>query len=159
MPKLAHLPGRVVMSGSGVPRCRAFTLVEVAATIFVLALVFTTSITTMQRAYSNLDAARNISTASTILQTEMEKERLFTWAQISDVNYRPTLDASFMRNPDIVSRFSLTRAVKPVANRTDQMVQVTLTVRWRGYDGRTLSRSFTANFTRGGLNDLLIAQF
>jgi hypothetical protein len=64
-----------------------------------------------------------------------------------------------MRNPDIVSRFSLARTVTTVANRTDQMVQVTLTVRWRGYDGRTLSRSFTGNFTRGGLNDLLIAQF
>ena len=147
------------MSGGWVPRCRGFTLVEVAATIFVLAFVFTTSITTMQRAYSNLDAARNISTASAILQTEMEKERLFTWAQINDVNYRPTLDASYLRNPDIVSRFSLARTVTTWANRTDQMVQVTLTVRWRGYDGRTLSHSFTGNFTHGGLNDLLIAQF
>ena len=131
---------------------RAFTLVEVAVTVFVLALAITTSITTLQRAYNNLDTARNISTASTILQSEFERERLFDWASVSDPNHQPTLDANYLRSPAVAGRFTISRSVAAVAGRSGQ-VQVTLTVHWRGYDGRSLSRSFTTFFTQGGLND------
>lgn len=120
--------------------------------VFILALAITTSITTLQRAFSNLDSARCISVASTILQSEMEKERLFSWSAVSDASYRPTLDANFLRNPAIAGRFSLSRSVTAVAGRSGQVVQVTLTVRWTSYDGRALSRSFTTYFTQGGLN-------
>lgn len=134
------------------PRGQAFTLVEVAVTVFVLALAITTSITTLQRAFSTLDTARSISIASTILQSEMEKERLFDWATVSRTTYQPTLDATYLRSPVTAGRFTLSRTVAPVAGRTGQ-IQVTLTVRWTGYDGRSLSRSFTTYFTQGGLND------
>lgn len=137
---------------------RGFTLVEVAVTVFVLALTITTALTTMQRAFSSLDTARNITTASTILQTELENERLFTWAKVSDTTYQPTLSAAHLKNPAIAGRFSISRTVAAVANHSDQMVQVTLTVRWRNYDGRSLSRSFTTYFTQGGLNDLFAAR-
>jgi Tfp pilus assembly protein PilV len=132
---------------------RGFTVVEVAVTVFVLAVVISTSITTLQRAYSNLDTARNISTASSILQTELENERLFTWGRLNDPTYQPTLGAAHLSNPAIAGRFSISRAVVTVPNRSSQMIQVTVTVRWRSYDGRSLSRSFTTYFTQGGLND------
>jgi len=125
----------------------------VAVTVFVLALAITTSITTMQRALSSLDTARNLSTASTILQTQMENERLFSWDRLIDATYQPTLGASHLGNPAVAGRFSISRAVVMLPNRSNQMVQVTLTVRWRSYDGRLLSRSFTTYFTQGGLND------
>ncbi len=131
----------------------AFTLVEVAVSVFVLALVLTTSITTAQRAFNTLDTARNISTASTILQTQIENERLFTWAKLIDTSYQPTLGAAFLRNPAVAGRFSISRTVAVMPNRSSQMVQVTLTVRWRNFDGRSLARSFTTYFTQGGLND------
>jgi hypothetical protein len=131
---------------------RAFTLVEVAVTVFVLALAITTSITTLQRAFGMLDTARNISLASTMLQSEIEKERLLDWASVSSSTYQPTLDVNYLRSPAIAGRFTLSRTVAAVAGRTGQ-VQVTLTVRWRGFDGRSLSRSYTTYFTQGGLND------
>lgn len=121
-------------------------------TVFVLALAITTSITTLQHAYHNLDTARNISTASTILQSEFERERLCDWASVSDPNYQPTLDANYLRSPAVAGRFTISRGVAAVAGRSEQ-IQVTLTVHWRGYDGRRLSRSFTTYFTQGGLND------
>jgi Tfp pilus assembly protein PilV len=133
-------------------RARAFTLVEVAVTVFVLALTITTSITTLQRAFSTLDTARNISIATVILQSEMEKERLFDWPSLINTNYQPTLDATYLRSPTTAGRFNLSRTVANVSGRTTQ-IQVTLTVRWTGYDGRPLSRSFTTYFTQGGLND------
>lgn len=137
----------------------AFTLLEVITAVGVFALAITTAITTMQRAFSNLDTARNITLANSILQAEMEKERLFTWAKVSDTSYQPSIDAGLMSNPNIASRFSLSRSVTTVASRTDKMVQVTLTVRWRSYDGHALSCNASSNFTNSGLNDLLIAQF
>lgn len=132
---------------------RGFTLVEVAVSVFVLALVITTAITTMQRAFSHLDTARNISIASTILQTQVENERLFTWAKLTDSSYQPGLGAAFLRNPTVAGRFTLSRTVEPVPQRSNKMVQVTLRVRWRNYDGRSLERSYTTYFTEGGLND------
>lgn len=144
--------------GAGRASPRGFTLVEVAVTVFVLALAITTALTTMQRAFANLDTARNLSTASTILQTEVENERLFTWAKVTDTAYQPSLGTAYMRNPSVAGRFTISRTVVPVPSRSNQMVQVTLTVRWRNYDGRSLSRSFTTYFTQGGLNDFFYAK-
>lgn len=127
-------------------------------TVFVLALAITTSITTMQRAFSNLDTARNLSTASTILQTEMENERLFTWAKLTNASYQPTLGTVYLRNPAVAGRFTISRTVVAVPNHSNQEVQVTLTVYWRNYDGRGLSRSYTTYFTQGGLNDFYYAK-
>ncbi|MBM3854782.1 MAG: hypothetical protein FJ399_16790 [Verrucomicrobia bacterium] len=138
--------------------CGGFTIVEVAMTTFVLALAIVTSITTLQRAFSNLDSARNFSIAGNILQAEMEKERLLGWARVSDPNFQPTLDSNHLRNPAIAGRFTLSRTLVVLSGRNNQMVQVTLTVRWRSYDGRPLSRSFTTYFTQGGLNGFYAGQ-
>lgn len=146
------LPRALPVRGAGAGR-RGFTLVEVAVSVCVLALVLTTSITTAQRAFNTLDTARNISTASSILQTQVENERLFTWAKLIDTTYQPTLGAAFLRNPAVAGRFSISRTVAVLPDRSNLMVQVTLTVRWRNYDGRNLARSFTTYFTQGGLND------
>ena len=129
----------------------AFTIAEVAMAVIILAFALTTSITVMQRAYLHLDTARNLEIASNILQCELEKERLFSWAAVSNAAYAPTMDASFAGNPAVASRFTLSRTLATLANRSSQMVQITLTVTWRNYDGRSLSRSYTTYYTQGGL--------
>ena len=144
---------------TGRPRARGFTLVEVAVAALVLALAVTTSITTLQRAFANLDTARNVSTASTMLQTEMEKERLFTWAKLTDATCQPTLGSVYLSNPTVAGMFSISRSVTMLDNHSNQMVQVTLSVRWRNYDGRQLARSYTSYFTQGGLNDYYYGGF
>lgn len=133
---------------------RAFTIVEVAMSMFVLALVISTSVTTLQRSFLNLDTARNLATASAILQTELEKERLMNWTTVSS-NFQPPLDPIYQGNPDIAGRFALSRSIAFVANHSNQMVQVTLKVTWRTYDRRQVSRTFTTYFTSGGLNDFI----
>lgn len=134
-------------------RNRAFTLVEVAMAVIVLALALTTSLSAMQRAFLQFDTARNLEIAANILQAEMEKQRLLTWTQVNDATYVPVIDSSFMSNPAIGGRFTLSRTVAAVAGHSAQMVQITLTVRWRGYDGRSLARSYTTYCTQGGLRD------
>ena len=137
---------------------RGFTLVEVIMAVTVLALVLVTSITTIQRAMSNLDSARSLETASRIMQCEIEKERLFTWTAVSNASYAPAVDAQFLSDPSITSRFTLSRSLTTVANHNSLMVQVTLRVAWRSYDGRNLNRTLTTYFTKGGLNDYIYNQ-
>ena len=129
----------------------AFTIAEVAMAVIILAFAITTALTVMQRAYLHLDTARNLEIASNILQCELEKERLFSWTAVSNASYTPTMDAGFAGNPAVASRFTLSRALTTLANRSSQMVQITLTVTWRNYDGRSLSRSYTTYYTQGGL--------
>lgn len=117
--------------------------------VIILAMALTTSLTAMQRAYLQLDTARNLEIAGNILQFEMEKERLMTWAAVNNASYVPAIDTSFSRNPAIGGRFTLSRTISTV--HTGQVVQITLTARWRSYDGRSLTRSYTTYYTQGGL--------
>lgn len=134
---------------------RAFTLVEVAMSVIVLALALTTSLAAMQRAFLQFDTARNLEIAAGILQCEMEKERLFGWSQLNDPTYRPAIDPSFARNSKIAGRFTLSRTLEMLPGRDEQMAQITLTIRWRSFDGRSLSRSYTTYYTEGGLHAYL----
>lgn len=136
-------------------RTRGFTLVEVAMAVIVLALALTTSLAAMQRAFLQFDTARNLETAGNILQCEMEKHRLMSWTAINNAAYVPVIDPSFSRDPAIAGRFTLSRTITTLAGRSNQMVQITLTVRWRGYDGRQLTRNYTTYYTQGGLYEYL----
>ena len=142
------MPHTIFLKGA---RRRGFTLVEVAMAAAMLALVLTTSITVTQRVFAELDTARNLEAAGNILQCEIEKERLLPWVSASDAAYQPVIDASFTRDPAIAGRFTLSRALTVLAQRSGQMVQITLTVRWRSYDAHTVTRSATTYYTQGGL--------
>ncbi len=132
---------------------RAFTIVEVMIAAGVMALVITSSITTMQSAFLALDSARNITSAGQIMQSELEKMRLKDWTTVSAYAAGPTavtIDSSFTSNPAIGSRFTLTRTVADV--HTD-MKSITLTIAWKSYDGRPFSRSYQTYYGRNGLYD------
>ena len=139
-------------------RARAgFTIVEVMAAAVVMALALTTSITALQRGFVALDSARNLTMAGQILQCEMEKMRMLRWETIEA--YPATLDpmpldAGFASNPTIAPRFRLRRDVAPVATSSGVgMKEVTFTVTWTGYDGRSVSRNYTTYYGQNGLYD------
>jgi prepilin-type N-terminal cleavage/methylation domain-containing protein len=135
-----------------------FTLIEVMMAVTILALALTTSITTLQRAFLNLDSARNIETACRIMQCELEKERLLSWSQVSDNSYQPTMDPAFLGNPAVAGRFTLSRQTATVANTADKLLQITLTVTWKNYDGHAAQRSQTTYYGNGGLYTYFTSQ-
>ena len=94
--------------------------------VVVLALALTTSLAAMQRAFLQLDTARNLEVAANILQCEMEKQRLMSWAAVSNAAYAPVIAPSFSRDPAIAGRFTLSRTVVTLPSRSNQMLQVTL---------------------------------
>lgn len=119
--------------------------------VILLAMALTTSLTALQRAFLEFDTARNLEIAGNIMQCEIEKERLFDWPTVSDAAYHPVIDSSFARNPAIAGRFTLSRSLTTLAGHSAQMLQITLTVSWRSYDGHLLSRSYTTYYGQGGL--------
>lgn len=65
---------------------RGFTLVEAMVAAIVLVLVIVPAITTLQRGFQSLDSARNPTTASQLMQSEMERLRLKNWSQIEELH-------------------------------------------------------------------------
>jgi Tfp pilus assembly protein PilV len=122
----------------------------------VLAFAISTSITTLQRGYRSLDTARNITIAGQIMQSEFEKMRLRDWSIIdtyTGTTASPaavTVDASFTSNTFIGTRFTMTRSNTLLRAG---MREIILTVTWRNYDGRSLSRSYTSYYGQNGLYD------
>ena len=138
-------------------RRRAFTIAEVMIAATVMALAITTAITTMQRAFLALDTARNITLAGQLMQGELERLRLKDWSKLEEyqsANSPPEkieLDATFVRDvPNANARFSLTRNI---ANVNSDLKEITLTLTWRGYDGRSQSRFYKTYYGRNGLFD------
>jgi Tfp pilus assembly protein PilV len=130
-------------------RSRAFTLVEVMVASTVLIFGIVTAITTSQRGLQALDTARNLTAASQLMQSEMERIRLLNWSQLESLQQSGatgvTADAATG-----LARVTCTRAITDV--KTD-MKQITLTAAWRGYDGREHIARLITRYGKTGLND------
>jgi Tfp pilus assembly protein PilV len=140
---------------------RAFTLVEVAVAAVVLAFGIAMSIVTIQAGYRTMDDARNLTIASQVLQSELERIRLLPWSSdtggesITGLAASETVDltASFTSNPQIAARFTLLREVAQTVGREATMRDITLTVSWTGFYGVSHSRTFTTRYCKDGLYD------
>ena len=134
---------------------KAFTILEVMLAAFVMAFAIMTAITTMQRAFLSLDTARNITIAGQIMQSEFEKMRMRDWSTVNAYTSGTlTIDSSFTSNSFIGNRFTLVRDVTAIATGTSAgMKQITLTVSWKSYDERSLSRSYMSYYGQNGLYD------
>ena len=136
-------------------RSGGFTILEVMMAATVMAFAITTSITTMQRAFAALDTARNLTIAGQIMVCEMEKIRMLDWTTVSAYpsSATVTIDSSFTSNSKIGNRFTLTRTTATAGS--SNMLQITLTISWNNYDGRTLTRSYMTYYARYGIHDYL----
>ena len=151
------------------PRRRkaGFTILEVALAGFVLTLAIAGSITTLQMGYRAIDTARYTTLAGQILQSQMEKIRLLTWAQLTDSTSGPVAFTTFV--PDVsststsmINRFttasggagtcaqSIVAAPAPFAAT---MKDITLTATWTGIDGKSHTLSYTTRYASTGISD------
>src|SRR3954470_6743869 len=72
-----------------------FTIVEVGITAMVLLLCLSSAIVTIGQGYKAVDNARYTTLAGQILQSQMEKLRMLTWAQLTDATSGPGASANF----------------------------------------------------------------
>lgn len=144
-----------------------FTILEVAMAGFVLTLAIAGSITTLQMGYRAIDNARYTTLAGQILQSQMEKLRLLTWAQLTDSTSGPAAYTTF--TPDVsasstdqIKRFTTTtggagtcyqRISDAPSPFNTSMKDITLTAAWTGIDGKSHSLSYTTRYGKNGLSD------
>lgn len=122
---------------------------------FILALGISTSIIAMQSGFRSLDVARDTTLAAQILQSEIERLRMQSWAAVSALPASETVDLSTIltSDPELAAKFSLVRTKTADAARPGDVMDLTLSVSWRSYDGRAHSRRFQTKYMRNGLYD------
>jgi len=125
---------------------RSFTLVEVMVASTVLVFGIVSAITVSQRGLQALDTARNLTTASSLMQNEMERVRLLNWAQLETLQHAGD---STVGHADS-ARFACTREIADVKTG---MKEIRLITTWRGYDGRPHTARLITRYGRNGLND------
>lgn len=119
----------------------------------VMVLGITTAITTLQRGFQAMDTARNLTSASQIMQSEFERLRLKSWAQIqtmqdaSDTNV-PIASTNGMRT----GSFACVRTIRDLKT---EMKEIALVSTWRGYDGREHTARLITRYGKSGLYDYL----
>ena len=149
--KRAGLLGRAVRRASQ----RGFTILEVAVAASVMAMGLATSVIALQSGFRHVDLARGTTLASQIIQSEMERIRLLSWAGVCALPETQTFDGSafFSDSADVAGKFTVTRTRQPDAARPTQAMNVSVAVQWNTYDGRPHTRRFTSIYAQNGLYD------
>lgn len=127
-----------------------FTLVEVMLASIVLVLGITTSIVTLQRGFQALDTARHMTFASQAMQSELERLRLKSWAQLQTLQDSGDRSVSVTTAAGLSSTFRCTRTIRDL--KTD-MKEITLVSEWNGYDARPHTVRYITRYSKSGLYD------
>ncbi|WP_158305348.1 hypothetical protein [Opitutus terrae] len=130
---------------------------------FVMALGISSALIAMQWGFRHLDVARGNTLASQIMQSEIERLRLFPWEKttptgvVDSIIELPasepvSLASMFSSSAALAARFTVTRTVTADAARAD-VRYVTVTVTWNTSDGQSHTRSSTTMYAKNGLYD------
>lgn len=130
-------------------RAAAFTLIEVMLAGVVLVLGLASSILVLQRGLQAVDTARNLTAATQVMQSEVERLRLMNWSQLQALENRSGTSTP-VDTGQAGGRFSCSRRIE---DYKPDMKQIVLTASWNGYDGRLHTVRLITRFCRDGLND------
>jgi len=126
---------------------RGFTIVEVMVSATVLALGIAGVITVSQSGLQALDTARHLSAASQLMQSEMERVRLMSWAQLQSLQDSGQTVVALDGAP---LRYTCSREIRDLKSG---MKEITLVATWKGYDGRSHTARLITRYGQTGLND------
>ena len=133
--------------------------------VAVLALGISSSIVVIGQGMRTMDNARVTTLAGQVLQSQIEKLRLLSWAQLTGSD-GPSAYATFIPDladatPAQLNRFvvgadkgrcsqSIVDAPAPFSST---MKVITLTAAWDGLDGRPHSVTYATRYAKNGLSD------
>jgi len=132
-----------------------FTIVEVAMATFVMAFGIATSIVVLQSGFKHLDLARSTTMAGQVLQSEMERIRMMSFAGVEALPEQEVFDGAryFAVSDELRDRYTVTRTRNSDSDRPADIINLTLRVTWNSYDGRSHLRSLSAIYAKNGLYD------
>jgi type II secretory pathway pseudopilin PulG len=144
-------PALWARGGHHCDRTRAFTIIEVMVAAIVLVLGITTAITTLQSGLQAIDTSRHYTFASQVMQSELERLRLKSWAQLQTLqdSGENTVAVPAVTGTN-TAVFSCSRVINDL--KTD-MKEIILISNWRGYDGRPHTLRFVTRYGKSGLYD------
>jgi type IV pilus modification protein PilV len=149
------VPSPFGSSNRGRPRVslRGFTLVEVLIAGVVLALGIFAAIGALQSGLQAVDNARNYTTASQLMQNEMERLRLKSWSQLQAL--QDSGATAVTTNAIAKSGGEAFVCTRAISDLKDDMKQIELLSSWRGYDGRPHTARLITRYSKTGLYDYL----
>jgi uncharacterized protein (TIGR02598 family) len=137
---------------------RGFTLIEVALGVTILAVGFMGMVEGMVVGYEMLETAHNQTLAAQIIQGEVEYLRMQPWSTIQSLS---STSAANLSNYTEFASTSLASVAGTKLTFARQMAasdphtnlrQVTMTVTWTSFTGKSHSRSCSAYLGKYGLN-------
>lgn len=122
---------------------------------FVLAFGIGTAVIAMQTGFRHLDVARGTTIAAQIMQSEMERIRMMSFAGVSALPATQTFDGAlnFTASTRVAGKYTVTRTRTPDSTRPTEVMNIGISVAWDSYDGRSHTRSFNSIYTKNGLYD------
>lgn len=116
----------------------------------VLVLGITTAITTLQRGLQALDTARHTTFASQVMQSELERLRLKSWAQLQALQDSNETTVSVTGVTGLSASFRCTRAIRDLKADMKEIILISV---WNGYDGRPHVVRYITRYSKSGLYD------
>jgi prepilin-type N-terminal cleavage/methylation domain-containing protein len=127
---------------------RGFTLVEVMVAAALLAMGTAGVILASQQGLQALDTSRRLASASQLMQSEMERLRLMSWAQLQSL--QDSGQTAVALEQTVASRYSCQREIRDLKVN---MKEISLVATWKGFDGRPHTARLITRYGRAGLND------
>jgi len=132
-------------------RRAGFSLVETVLAAFVFALAIMGSLTALQRGFIAVDTARSYTYASQVMESELERLRLFNWTQMQALEDAGDQIVTATAVPgSTAASFSCNRAIRDLKS---DMKEIVLTATWSGHDGRSHSAKLITHYSKLGLYD------
>lgn len=129
-----------------------YSLVEVIAAVFVLALAIGSSIVALRLGFGMVETARDQTVVSQFLQSEIETLRLKNWRDLEDLPAEESFRIHSSFDPSISERFACVRRIEDV-RPGEYVKQITLQVTWKTSNGVDRELVFKTRISKEGLND------
>ncbi len=145
----------------------AFTLIEVMMAAFVMVMVFAAAYSSLGHSLNVVDSARRQNRANQIIQSEMERLRLYNWDEIwadpdaslmkrqNYINEEFNIESDFFE--DYAEGFTGVREMEVTRWDSDtgeaDQLKIIVTVKWNSRQGKEQKLSVFTFYTRQGVND------
>lgn len=130
-------------------RVAGFSLTEVLISLSLIGVVFASVFSALTQGFRAIELARDNTRCAQILQNEMERLRLLSWQEVSQLPKEESFAPTNVQDTTYQERFSCRRVIKEVK---PGQVEITFFVEWSDNRGRTHTRQSATLVSRQGLN-------
>ncbi len=133
-------------------KCQAaFTIVEVMIAMVIFAIVIASGFACLKSGLSLMENARHHTRSSQIMQSEIERIRSLPWNDVTSLTNDRNVPLGTTFAAAVYDAYTIERRI---TGSGDERV-VILEVTWTDNGGRSHSRIYMSQYTRGGLYDYI----